>query len=220
MGVSTGDPLHVAGLDLYGAGGLALDVAAEVQVGDGDDQVWAGVVMAGYGRARLQLGLGYAHAVLHKHDVLRPAGQDMQAAFFVPLRRRRLVGGFVLQQFDRYGAEWRACEVARDVGKSALRKTGFAVLHFESDRRLAFNFVRDVGLAERNENVVVAMAMQQGRIVRGDLSQPHPDLLVFEKKMVVGLSGDRDLGCILRGQRDGGEQECGEYQMAFHESRF
>ena len=111
---------------------------------------------------------------------LRASGEDVQAAVFVPLGRRRFVGGFVLHQFYGDGAEWSVGEVAGDVGESAGRKVGFAILHFERDWGLAFDFVLDVGVSERNENVVVVVAMHESCVVRCDLGEPDTDLLIFE----------------------------------------
>src|SRR5579863_9886691 len=47
VGVAAGEPLHVAGLENARHGALAYHVAAHLQVGYRDQQVRAGVVMAG-----------------------------------------------------------------------------------------------------------------------------------------------------------------------------
>src|SRR5580692_8502033 len=164
VGVAAGEPLHVAGFENAWHGALTYDIAAHLQVGYCDRQVRAGMVMARYGGARLQLGLGHADAVLHEDDVLRASGEDVEAAFFVPLCRRRLAGGFVLQKFDSHVAERGVGQIASDVGEVAGDKTGFTILQVKRDGRLALDVVLGLRGAERDEDVIVVMGVHESRV--------------------------------------------------------
>jgi len=205
VGVAAGEPLHVAGLENAWHGALAYDIAAHLQVGYRDQQVRARMVMAGHSGARLQLGFGDAHAVLNEDDVLRASGEDVEAAFFVPLRRRRLAGGFVLQKFDSHVAERGVGQIAGDVGEVAGDKTGFTILQVKRDGRLALDVVLGLRGAERDEDVIVVMGVHESRVMGWDLHLEHADVFVFEGEVVMGLGGEFDLGSILRGQSDGCE---------------
>src|SRR5580700_8041542 len=110
VSVATRQPFHVAGLEVPGHGPLTFDVAAYIKFGDGYHQVRAGVVMARQSRAWLQVDLGYAHTILHEHDVLRATGKNVEAALFVPFCGRSFVGGFVLQKLDSDISEWGVSE--------------------------------------------------------------------------------------------------------------
>ena len=199
VGVGAGEPLHVAGLEVSGHGALAFDVAADFEIRDRYYEMRAGVVVAGDGRAGLQVDLGDADAVLHEHDVLGASGEDVEAAVFVPCGGRRFVGGFVLHEFDGDVAEWCVGEVMRDVGEVAGSKSGFAILQFHFDWRLAFDFIREIGGAQRDIHVVMAVDVHQRGIVRRDLDLEDAHILVFEREVMMLLGGDLNLGSGLRG---------------------
>jgi hypothetical protein len=209
VGVAAGEPLHVAGLENAWHGALAYDIAAHLQVGYRNQQVRAGMVMAGHGGTGLQLGLGDADAVLDEDDVLRASGEDVEAAFFVPVHsplcRRVLAGGFVLQELDGHIAEGGVGQIASDVGEVAGDKTRFAILQLERDWRLALDVVLDLGGAERDVDVVVVMSVHEGRVMGLDLYLKHAHIFVFEGEMVMGLGREFDLGSILSLGDDGGE---------------
>ena len=61
----------------------------------------------------------------------------------------------------------------------ALRGADFAVLQFEGDGALAGDFVGDFGGAESDEDVVVAMAVQQGGGVGSDFYLEDADVLIL-----------------------------------------
>ena len=208
VGVAAGEPLHVAGLENAWHGALAYDIAAHLQVGYCDQQVRAGMVMAGHGRAGLQFGLGDADAVLNEDDVLRASGEDVEAAVVLPVHsplcRRVLAGGFVLQELDGHVAEWSVGKIARDVGEVPGDKTGFAILQLERDGRLALDVVLDLGGAERDVDVVVMMNVHEGRVMGWNFDLKHADIFVFEGEVVMGLGGEFDLGSALCSQDDGG----------------
>ena len=153
----------------------------------------------------MQLGLGDAHAVLNEDDVLRASGEDVEAAFFVPLCRRVLAGGFVLQELDGHIAEGSVGQIASDVGEVAGDKTSFAILQVKRDGRLALDVILDLRGAERDEDVIVVMGVHESRVMGWDLHLEHADVFVFEGEVVMRLGGEFDLGSILRGQSDGCE---------------
>jgi hypothetical protein len=205
VGVAAGEPLHVAGLENAWHGALAYDIAAHLQVGYRDQQVRAGMVMTGHCGAGLQLGFRDADAVLNENDVLRASGEDVEAAFFVPLCWRSFVGGFVLQKFDSHVAEGGVGPIAGDVGEVAGDKTGFAILQVKRDGRLALDVVLDLRGAERDEDVVMVMGVHEGRVMGWDLDLKHAHIFVFEGEVVMGLGGEFDLGSILSLGDDGSE---------------
>ena len=115
------------------------------------------------------------------------------------------MGGFVLHDFDGDVAEWLVGKIAGDVGKVAGRKSGFAILQFHFDRRLAFDFIREVGGAERYVDVIVVMDVEERGIVRRDLDLEDAHGCVFDRQVMTWLGGDLDLGSVLCCQCYGGE---------------
>jgi len=205
VGVAAGEPLHVAGLENAWHGALAYDIAAHLQVGYRDQQVRAGMVMAGHSGAGLQLGFGDADAVLNENDVLRASGEDVEAAFFVPLGRRVLAGGFVLQKFESHVAERSVGQIAGDVGEVASDKARFAILQVKRDGRLALDVVLGLRGAERDVYVVMVMGVHESCVMGWNLYLEHADIFIFEGEVVMRLGGEFDLGSILSLNDDGSE---------------
>ena len=205
MGFAGFDPSDVAGFHLYVRRVFADDIVAEQEVGDGDDEMRVGMVVARHGAGDLELDFGNADAVFDKEDLLGATVEDGEAAVVVPLGGRSGVSFFVLEQFDGHVAERRGGEVAGEVSKAAVGGAGFAVLKLERDGGLADNFVGDFAGAETDENVVVAMAMDQGRGVSGDFNLKNADVLILQSEVVRRLSGDFNFRGSL-GSDGGGEQ--------------
>src|SRR3979409_293215 len=78
VGVVAGEPLGVAGLEVSGHGALALDVAADVEVGYGYQQVGAGVVMHGDCGSGLEFEFGGADSVVYEEDLFGAAFEDVE----------------------------------------------------------------------------------------------------------------------------------------------
>ena len=87
VGVVAGEPFGFAGFEVAGQEDLgsffvaldvgltvAVEIAAEVQVGDGDQEVRAGVVVRGDYAAGLEFEFGGADSVFDEDDLLRAAG--------------------------------------------------------------------------------------------------------------------------------------------------
>ena len=182
---------------------LAFDIAAQIEVGDGNHQMRAGVVMAGNVRTGIQIGFGYAHAVLDEHNVLRAAAhKNVEAAFFVPGWGRIFARGFVLQELDGHVAEGRVGEIAHEVSEVAGSEPGFAVLQFERDWWLALDVILDLRWAEGDVDVIVVVGVEERGIMRGDLDLEDADVLIFEHLVMMRLGGDFE-GCGLCDEGEG-----------------
>ena len=80
--------------------------------------------------------------------------------------------------------------------------------------------VGDFGVAKRDVDVIVAVAVQQSLGVRGEFGVEDSDLSVGEGLVVVGFGGDFDCLLGLRGQECGQQQDeceaghCGDCSIA------
>ena len=81
--------------------------------------------------------------------------------------------------------------------KLAGRKPVCPSWQFEFDGGLAFDFVGDVGGAERNIEIVVAMAVHERGVVVGNFHFENANEFVFEGEMVMGFIGDFNFGSGL-----------------------
>ncbi len=88
VGVAAGEPFCIAGLEVAGHGALTFDVAAEIEIGDGNEQTRAGVMVFGDRGAGLEFELGDADAVFDEEDFFSAALQDVEASVFVPVGGR------------------------------------------------------------------------------------------------------------------------------------
>ena len=114
MGEASWDPFDVFGFLVDFRGGLAFDVAAEVEVADGYDQMRCCVFVFRNGRAGGEKDFGNADAVLDEEDFLGGTG-----------RGRVIDGGRVLvvtQKFDGDVAEGLVGKVASVWEKPPMRK--------------------------------------------------------------------------------------------------
>jgi hypothetical protein len=213
VGVVAGEPFGVAGLHfesrVAGHGALrsifvvALHIPAdvafsEIEVGDGYEQVRAGVVVRGDDAAGLEFEFGGADAVFDEEDFFSPALQDVEAAVFIILAgvplgvplSSGITKRFVLEDFDGDVAEGLIGDVARDVGEGGGGETSFAVLEFDGDGRLVLDGVNDLGGAENDVDVVVTVPVHQGFGVRVDFDVEDADGFVFEGQMVMTFGYD------------------------------
>ena len=113
----------------------------------------------------------------------------MEAAVFIPVSGR-VAERFVFEDFDGDVAERLIGGVGDEVGEGGRRETGFAVRELDGDRRLVFDGVDDLGVAEGDVDVVVAVPVHEGVGVRSDVDVEDADGFVFEGEVVVGLGGD------------------------------
>jgi len=192
VGVAAGDPFGVAGFEVGGGwGGVegrGLWVAAKVESADGYEQVGSGVMVEGDDASGLEFVLGDADCVFDEEDLPGAAGKNVEAAFFVPFGGG-VTEGFVVQDFDGYVAEGLGGLIVDAVGERGGGKGGLAVLKFDGYGRLIFDRVEDLGGAEGDGDVVVAVPVHQGFRVRWDLDVEDSDGFVFEGEVVVRLGG-------------------------------
>ena len=215
MRIAAGDPLDVTGFKLHRAGAAAFDVAAHVEIGDGNDQMWA-VVMVGWdGAPGRKFEFRDAGVVFDEEDFLSARIEDVEAAVLVPVCRRGGVGLFVLHELDGDVAEGRVGPVARYVGEVARGEAGLAIFESGVNGRLAFDFVGDLRITESDEKVVVTMAVHEGGFVRAHFDLKDADVLVFEGEMVVGFVGDLHFGGGLdEGEDSDDQKESGSFHGA------
>ena len=85
VGVVAGEPFGFAGFEVAGhrAWAVPSDVAAKVEIGDGYQQVRAGVVVLGNYSAGLEFEFGDADAVFDEEDLFGAALEDVEGAVFV-----------------------------------------------------------------------------------------------------------------------------------------
>ena len=184
---------------------FAFDVAAQMQVGDGDDYVRSVVMVFGHDAAGIELEVGGADAVFDEEDVLGAAVEDVEAAFFVPLAGRfELVA---LQEFDGDDLEGLVGEIFGGVGEGAGDEDGFTVLKSAQEWGFADDIIFDLRGGEDDEDVVVAVVMHDHGGVRREVDLEGAGVGVFEEQMMAGLGGDLDdRGCGLRGGEDREQQ--------------
>jgi hypothetical protein len=200
MGEAAGNPLYVSGFYVDFGWWLAVNVASQVEVGDGDYVVRGFVFVARERGTGGHTDFGGADFVLDEKDFLRGA------------RRWRVVGaggmGGIAEKFDGNVAEGLVGEIAGGVGEASHQEAGISVLQLKLDGRFAGDCVFDFGIAERDENVVVVVAVDERLGVRGDFDSEYSDIFVFENEVVGGFGGD---GNFLRGRGGGlGNCECRE----------
>src|SRR5271165_4516114 len=119
---------------MSGDGAWALDVAANVQVTYGYEQVRAGVVVLGDCGAGLEFEFAGADRVFYEEDLLGASGESFEGAVFIPLEisiRSGVAEVFVVQDFDGQVAEYLVGLIAGYVGEAGGGEVRFAVL--ESD---------------------------------------------------------------------------------------
>jgi hypothetical protein len=90
--------------------------------------------------------------------------------------------------------------IADYVGEASRREPNLTVLQFGGDGIFPFDRVDDLGRAEHDEDVVVAMPVHERVGVRGDSDVEDADLGVLEDEVVVWLGGDFDFCGGLRGE--------------------
>lgn len=208
MGERAWDPFDFAALHGDGGGRLAFDIAAEFVVGEGDNQIRAGVVVQGFDATGLEFELGDADAVFDKENFFGATVEDVEAAVVlwvggVPVRGR-FVEFVVLAEFDGDVAEGLR-SIVDDVGEVAGSESGLSVLEFAGDRIFAFDGVDDLARAKHDVHVVVVVPVHERVGVRGDVHVEDADLGVFEDELVVRLGGEFDFFHGLRGE-DGGQE--------------
>ena len=162
---------------------VALDVAADVEIADGYQEVRAGVVVHGDYCAGLEFEYGGADGVFDEEDLLGAAGEGFEAAVFIlrgiPWRGCVAEGG-VFEDFDGYVAEGLIASNAHYVGEGGGGEAGVAVLEFDGDGRLVFDGVDDLGGAEGDGDVVVAVPVHLSFGIGENLDVEDADGLVFE----------------------------------------
>ena len=92
------------------------------------------------------------------------------------------------------------------MGKISRHKSRIAVGELNLHRRLALDFIGEVRIAERDVDIVVAMAMHQRRSMRRNLDLEDAHILVFKRKMVRGFRSDLDFSRSL-GSQEWNQQE-------------
>src|ERR1700737_4445301 len=105
------------------------------------------VMVAGYDRARFKVDFRHSHSIFYEKNLDASAREGLFAGFLRPMRRR-LPQFFLLQQLNRHVAKGLVREILCDVGKASWHKMGRAVREFDVHGWLAFDFVRDVSIAE------------------------------------------------------------------------
>src|ERR1700688_1423918 len=137
---------------------LAFDVFAKVEIGDGYEQMRAGVFEPGGYSAGPEFEFGGADVVFDEEDLFGVSAGDFQAAVFFSFGHwfgvsfgSRFGGGWaerlVFEDFDGDIREGLVAEVVGEVGEGGEGEAGFAVLKFDGDGGLVFDRVRDFGRA-------------------------------------------------------------------------
>jgi hypothetical protein len=191
--VISNEPFRVAGLEVAGHQALhasvALNVVAEIEIGNGYQKVRAGVAVHGDCASGLEFELGSADGIFDEKDLLRAVIQDCQSTVFIPFGRGA-TEGFVLKQFDRDIAEGPGADIANEVCEGSGRKPSVAFAKFHRDGRLLLDGVGDFGRRERDRDVVMTVPVSKGFGIGINLDIKDTDRFVFKGEMVVRLVGD------------------------------
>ena len=159
----------------------------------------------------MEFEFGDADVVFDEENLFGAVGEDIEAAVFVPVSG----GGaerFVFQDFDGDVAEGLIAEVAGDVGEGGGGEAGFTVLELDGDGRLVLDLVDDLGGAEGDLEVIVAVPVHEGVGVGRNANVEDADGLVFKDEVVMRLGGDFN----FRGGRLDGEDREAEEETAVH----
>jgi len=108
-------------------GALTNDIATNFEIADCDQEVWTRVMMLGERRSGLENDFRSADTVFDKENILGAAFEDVHAALFVPLGRRRFARFFVLHEFDGDIAEGLAGKIFGDVGEASREEIGVTI---------------------------------------------------------------------------------------------
>ena len=167
--------------------------------------------------AGLEFEFGDADGVFDEENLFGAVGEDGEAAVFIPFDIPLSSGGaegFVLEEFDGDVAEGLIADVARDVGEGGRGEASLAVLEFDGDGRLVLDGVDDVGGAEGDGEVVVAVPVHESVGVRWDFDIEDADGFVLEGEVMQGLGGDFNFGSDGLGGEQGSNQA--EEDVTFH----
>lgn len=176
---------------------MAFDGFFEGQVGDGDDENGAGVMVFGNDSAGLEFEFGGADGVFDEEDLFGTVVEDGEAAVFVfrwVPRRGCVAQGGVVEDFDGDVAEGLRAEVAHDVSEGGGGEAGVAVGELDGGGRLVFDRVGDFAVAEIDGEVVVAVPVHLTLGAGVDLDVEDAHGFVFEREMMVRLGRDFDFG--------------------------
>lgn len=201
VGVVAGNPFGFSGFEVdLGRGGLAFDVAAEVEVGDRDYEVRAVVVVPGNYGAGLEFEFGDADAVFDEEDLFGAAREDVEGTVFFPCRFGVAEGG-VLENLHGDVAEGLRAGGADDVGEGGGGEASVSTDEFHGDGGLVRDCVRDFGRGKSYGDVVVAVPVELGGVVGRDFNIEDADGFVFEGEVVVRFVRDFDFGRGLGGEQ-------------------
>src|SRR5215470_9058208 len=177
------------------------------------------MVMARNHATWLKIDLGDACAVFNEQDVLCAAVKDVQTALLVPFGRRRGAGFFVLQKLDGDIAEWSVRKITGDVSEVGSEESSLAVLELQFGGGLAFDFVGDIGGADGDIEVVMAVAVHERRVAGTDFYLEDADEVVLEDLAMMSLVGDFNFsGRIGREENRGAQKRDGGER--FHRRKF
>jgi len=194
-------------------------VAAQMQVGDGYDDVRSVVMVLGKDAARIELEVSGADIVLDEKDVVGAAVEDVEAALFVPF-----VGGLqlvALQEFDGDDLEGLVSQILGGVGEGAGDEDGLAVLESAQERVFADDIIFDLRCREDYEDVVVAVMMHDHGGVGREVNLESTRVGVLEQQVMTGFGSDLDdWGRGLCGGEGGNEQQGKEKSTMIHRARF
>ena len=196
---------------MAGHGAHANNVAADIEVGDGDQEVRPIVVVHGDNSPGLEFEFRDANSIFDEENFLRATVEGFEAAVLLPVSGG-VAEGFVFENFDGDVAEGLIGEIARDVGEGGGREVGFAVAELDGDGRFVFDGVDDFGVAEGDVDVVVAMPVHEGVGVGRNVDVEDADGFVFKCEVVMRLGGNFNFG----GSRLDGEEREAEEEAAVH----
>jgi len=175
------------------------------------------MMMAGNRCSGLEIVFCDARAIFHKENLDVAPGETLVSAFHGPMgaRFRRFL---ILEQFNRDVAKWFVGKVAGGVREISRCKSRLAIGEFDLDRGLACDSILDVRIAERDEDVIVAVAVNQRRCVRRYLDLEDAYVFIFEGRVVRWFRSDLDFSCSLRGEKGNQKQRQEKERSASHET--
>src|SRR5271156_3024824 len=156
----------------------------KIGIGESDEQHRASMRTAGNGRSRLEFEFSGANAIFDEENLFGASAEDFEAALFLILRvpfGGRLAENIVLKDLDGDVAEGLIRNVSGDVGKCSWGEAGLAVLNLEGDRRLVFDGIDDLGVAESDVDVVVTVPMHESFDVRRHVDVEDANGFVLER---------------------------------------
>lgn len=193
MGQASLYPGNFARLQLDMFCRLALYCTLQVNVADCYDKVRNQMLMSRDHGMGLKIGLRSADAILHKKDFLSSTFQHADATLFIPFVRRLRMKHLYIDI-----GKWFIGEIADNMREATFREGCLPGFHPASLGRFAWDLVAYVGISQRYDEIVVAMAVKQGHGMGRNHHMEYPHEIVLQHHAMRRFGGYFDFRSLAQ----------------------